>query len=228
MSKYKRKIIDLTHTLDADTPVWDNKCGFQLKTMQDYPDFSGIAKFRVQEMATASGIGTHIDAPAHCIEGGNALEAMDISNPFYSAIVIDVSHKTNASYQVNMQDISEFEKKYRSIEKNSVVLFYTGWDKFWNNPAHFSNNFLFPSVSSEVGEYLNEKKIAGIGIDTFSPDVGESDFPVHRILLSNNRFILENVANLSAMPTVGGEILVLPLKIKGGTEGPLRLIGMYD
>ena len=104
------------------------------------------------------------------------------------------------------------------------MLFYTGWDKFWNNSSQYRNNLQFPSVSEEAALYLNEKSIAGIGIDTLSPDTVNSHFEVHKIMLGNNKFIIENVANLSLVPKMGAKITILPLKIKNATESPLRLI----
>jgi kynurenine formamidase len=72
-----------------------------------------------------------------------------------------------------------------------------------------------------------ERKVAGVGIDTASVDRGQSkDFQTHRILYSHDIYGLENVANLDRVPTTGALVIALPMKIKGGTGGPVRIVAV--
>jgi len=71
---------------------------------------------------------------------------------------------------------------------------------------------------------LLERSIAGIGIDTLSCDRGDQGFPVHRVILGAGKYLVENIANAKELPPTGGRILVLPLKLKHGTEAPVRLV----
>ena len=87
-------------------------------------------------------------------------------------------------------------------------------------------DFRFPSISKEAALLLLERNVAGIGIDTLSPDRPDSGFPVHEIMLSHGKSIIENVANAKAMPPMGGFSLAMPIKTEGGTEAPIRLIGL--
>ena len=65
------------------------------------------------------------------------------------------------------------------------------------------------------------------GLDTPSIDYGQSQlFESHRILFKENIPAFENVANLDKLPAIGAIIIALPMKIKGGSGGPLRIIAM--
>ncbi len=64
-----------------------------------------------------------------------------------------------------------------------------------------------------------------MGVDVASVDYGQSkDFKTHQILYEQNILGFENVANMDALPAKGAFIIALPMKIKGGTGGPLRMI----
>ena len=89
-------------------------------------------------------------------------------------------------------------------------------------------NFVFPSIMSIAAELLLERQIIGLGIDTLSPDRPDNGFPVHKLILGEDKFIVENVANASRMPPVGAYSLALPIKINEGTEAPVRLVGMIN
>jgi kynurenine formamidase len=82
----------------------------------------------------------------------------------------------------------------------------------------------FPSVHENVAKLLLERGVTGIGIDTLSADTGADGFPVHRAILGAGKYLVENVANAKELPPTGAKIAVLPMKIKDGTEAPIRLI----
>jgi len=143
-----------------------------------------------------------------------------------SCVVIDVSSKPDERYSVTPGDIAVFESKYGAIPNASCVVIKTGWEKFWLDPGKYRNNHVFPSVSIEAAELLLERGVAALGIDTLSPDRPDDGFKVHQAFLGNNKLLIENVANLDNMPPIGAYIMVLPIKIKDGTEAPIRLVGL--
>ncbi|APJ05139.1 cyclase family protein [Silvanigrella aquatica] len=226
MKLNQMKVIDLSHTIHSDIPSWEGGCACILKNLSDYDDSNAKVKFRIQDISLPLGLGTHMDTPAHCFKDKKTASEIDITNPIYECVVIDVSEKSNANYLISKSDIKEFEKQFGFINENSIVLFRTGWAKYWHNQHKYRNNLQFPSISEESALYLNEKNIAGIGIDTLSPDTINSEFEVHQIMLGNNRFIIENVANLELLPSTGTYLMVLPLKIQNATESPLRLVAL--
>lgn len=224
MKQYK--FIDLTHKVNPDIPTWDLTCGYYVKTMRDYKHCPGEFKFRSQALDIRASAGTHIDSPAHCFEGARDVSDIPIEELICPCIVIDVANKADEKYKVCIADIENFEKKYGTIQPGTFVLVHTGWSKFWNNPKKYHNNLIFPSVSAQAAEFLLERQITGLGIDTLSPDCDEKGSFVHKILLGANKFIIENVANLEKMPEFGSNILIMPLNIEGAAESPIRLVGM--
>lgn len=219
--------IDLTHSLSATVPHWGIDAGFKYnaRCIQTV-EMPGDAKFRVQRLEMSAGIGTHMDAPSHCFETGQSISDIPITSLIAICRVIDVSDKAHERYQVSTADILEFEKKHGTIPKQAFVIIYTGWDQRWNEPEKYRNEKIFPSVSIEAAELLLSREIVGIGIDTLSPDVFGSNFPVHRLLLGAGKYIIENVANAGLLGPTGCYIFALPIKVAEGTEAPMRLIGM--
>lgn len=175
-----------------------------------------------------AGIGTHIDAPAHCFPKGKTINDLSLETLISPCVVIDVSQEADENYCVEIGIIKNFERNYGKAWKNSFVIFYTGWSRFWTQPEKYRNNYNFPSVSREVAEYLVSENIAGIGIDTLSPDRPESGYPVHQIILGASKYIVENIASARLLPITGSHIFVMPIRISEGTEAPIRLLGMIQ
>lgn len=218
------RLIDLTHILDDKVCIWDGGCGFHHQIVMDYHE----GDFRIMKFEISAGVGTHMDSPGHCFPSGRTIEQIEISELCRQAFVIDVSLSADETYLVGISEVLEFEKKFGKIEKESIVFFYTGWDRHWHDASQYRNNYQFPSISKEVAQMLLERQVAGVGIDTLSPDLPNSQYIVHQLFLGQDKIILENVANLKKMPPIGAYILALPPKIRGATEAPIRLVGMVN
>lgn len=222
------KLIDLTHTLSEGTPSWDGGCGFNHDIKLDYDECDSSVKFRVGQIKMHAGIGTHIDSPSHCIPGAATVEQVPLDTLIAPLIVINVHEKMTKDYKISEDDITLFENKYGQIQENSFVAFYTGWSQYWNNPKQYHNNHLFPSISESVAKILVSRNVTGIGIDTLSPDLPTSGFPVHKIILGADKYIVENIAGLEKMPAIGAHVLILPIKGPGLTEAPVRMVGLIN
>lgn len=220
------KLIDLTHSLSQEIPSWDGDCGFKHHLHHDY-DPTNLYQFRTHQIQMNEGTGTHIDAPAHCIAGGRSVTDLDVNELLAPCVVINVSEKSHESYVISLQDVENFEGKYGLIPRESFVIFWTGWDRYWEQPGKYRNNLFFPSISLEAADFLLAKRnIAGLGIDTLSPDNPANGYPVHKIVLGANKYIVENIANARSLPPVGSYSLALPMKVKNGTEAPVRMVGL--
>ena len=226
--KFPYQLIDLTHTLSEKTPSWDGGCGFNHNIKLDYDECDSAVRFRVGQIKMHAGIGTHIDAPSHCIPGAVTAEQMPLDTLIAPLVVINVHEKMTANYKISDDDIIFFENQYGQIQENSFVAFYTGWSQYWHNPKQYHNNHSFPSISESVANILVARNVAGIGIDTLSPDVPASGFPVHKIILGADKYIVENIANLEKMPAIGAYVLTLPIKGLGLTEAPVRMVGLIN
>lgn len=224
VTKFPYSIIDLTHTLDENIPTWDGSCGFQHFIRSDYG--ASEVKFRVGEFTMHSGIGTHMDAPAHCIPGGRTIDQIALSELISPCVVIDVSYYCDENYRILSEDIQNFEQEFSPILPGTFVMIKTGWEQFWQQPLQYRNQYRFPSVSKEAALLLIEKEVCGIGIDTLSPDRPADGFPVHQLFLQADKFIVENAANLNALPQIGSFVMIVPIKAKNATEAPIRLFGL--
>jgi kynurenine formamidase len=221
------KIVDLTHLLSPQAPTWNGSCGFCLEIKKDYDRM-----FRVQQMKMHCGVGTHMDAPSHCIPGGSSIADISLQQLIVPACVIDVSARAHADYEVSVQDIEGYEASYGQIPQNSLVIAYTGWGCFWSQPEAYRNvdgggQMHFPAFSAQAVEILLKRDIAGIAIDTLSPDCLDQAYPVHKLILGAGKYIIENIANCQQMPPKGGYVIALPLRAEAATEFPIRIVGLF-
>ena len=85
----------------------------------------------------------------------------------------------------------------------------------------------FPGFSTEAVERLIERKVSGIGCDTMSVDCGASqEFRVHHLALGAGLYHLENLSDLSELPEKGAFLVVAPIKLEGGSGGPVRVFAL--
>ncbi len=228
MKPFPYSIVDLTHTLDENAPTWDGQCGFKEHITNEYGQTAPFVPFpfRVQQLTFRAGMGTHIDAPAHCIPHAATVDQLALEALIAPCLVIDISQNVHERSTVSIQDIKNCEATLGDIARGTIIVIRSGWDAYWHKPAEYRNNNLFPSMSPDAAEFLLKRDIAGLVIDTPSPDRPEDGYPVHSLLLGANKYIVENATNLKLLPMKGAFILALPLKIKDGTEAPVRLIGL--
>lgn len=87
-------------------------------------------------------------------------------------------------------------------------------------------NLHFPGLDPEAAKWLIEnRRLKAIGLDTASIDYGQSQlFESHVTLFKESLPAFENVANLNKLPAKGAIVFALPMKIKGGSGGPLRIV----
>ncbi|MGH9903826.1 MAG: cyclase family protein, partial [Pyrinomonadaceae bacterium] len=182
--------------------------------------------------------GTHLDSPVHFVEGRATTEAIPLSKLVGPAVVIDIAAACakNRDYLLSVADIEAWERRHGRIPAGAIVLVRTGWGKFWPDRKHYlgsdvhgdASDLHFPGVSREAAQMLATRRcVDGVGIDTASLDHGPSkDFAAHRVLGEANIYGLENIANLERLPAAGATLIALPMKIKGGTGGPARVIAV--
>jgi kynurenine formamidase len=219
-------IVDLTHPLTPDIPTWNGSCGYCLEVKKDYDKV-----FRVQKMKIHAGVGTHMDAPSHRFEHGRSIGDIPIEELIAPVCLVNVSKKAHADYEISLEDINNYEKNHGMIAEGSLVIGYTGWDRFWLQPDKYRNldsegQMHFPAFSKKSAEFLLQRNVVGIAIDTLSPDRSATDFPVHRLILGAGKYIIENAANCLQLPPKGSFAIALPLRAEKSTESPIRMIGL--
>ena len=88
---------------------------------------------------------------------------------------------------------------------------------------------IFPGFSVEAVKVLIDRKVSGLGCDTLSVDYGaSSDYPVHHLGLGAGIYNLENLADLSELPETGAFLIVAPIKLEGGSGGPVRVFALLS
>jgi len=225
------RVIDLTHQLWSDIPNFHvQKDAFQYKPVfQIARDGFGDGTFTTPEH-----YGTHVDAPCHFVPGAISVDQISPEKLVLPAYVIDVSREAAADsdYVLTLEKVKEFERG-GDIAPGAVVLLNTGWAGRWSDAPSYRNadargTMHFPGFSAEACEYLvNIRAVNALGIDTLSLDPGNSTtYPVHRTALGKGIYLVENLDNLSRLPARGSTVFFGPLRIKGGTGSPARVMAL--
>ncbi len=233
------RLIDLTHSFGADTIVWPTEQDFRLVIQQAGETVVGYY-YASNRLEMAEHGGTHIDAPIHFVRGGQTLDQIPLERLVGSAIRIDVSAQCgrDRDYRVTIQDFEQWEAAHGQIPSRAIVLVDTGFARYWPSRQDYLGTELrgsegvralhFPGLHPEAAAWLvRERQVKAVGIDTASIDYGQStQFETHVALLSQNVPVFENLGDLRGLPDREFDVIALPMKIAGGTGGPLRVIAV--
>lgn len=230
-------MIDLSYSFNAETVYWPTAEGFQREVTSEGVTAQGYF-YASGTFTSAEHGGTHLDAPAHFSESGLPVDEIPLDRLMGNAVVVDVSEhaSVNPDYQISTEDLQEWEMEHGPIPDGSIVFFRTGYGEFWPDRMRYMGTeergteaiaeLHFPGLSSSAAEWLLENRsVRAVGIDTPSIDYGQSQqFETHRVLAGENVPAFENVANLGELPEEGGLVVALPMKIEGGSGGPVRIV----
>jgi len=219
------RIVDLTHTLEEDMPVWPTHPRFFMNSIESLD--KGDEAF-INQITMGEHCGTHVDAPAHFVRNGKTIEHIAPLQLFSQAIKIDMS-TVPAKSSLPRQYIEQWEKDNRAIMPNDIVIFYTGYEDRWAlRPDHQLFLKDWPGLSREAATYLAEKGIRAVGTDVMTIDAFVHDgYPAHDVFLNSNILIIENLTQLRQLPNQF-IFLALPLKIKKGSASPIRAVAFVE
>ncbi|HEX7335962.1 MAG TPA: cyclase family protein [Gemmatimonadales bacterium] len=228
--------IDLTHDFSASTIYWPTAKPFTLEVVSAQRTPAGYY-YAANNFSAAEHGGTHLDAPIHFAEGKWTSDQIPLDRLVGRGLVVDVHPQADSSadYRVSPSAIERWEHHNGRIPPGAIVLFRTGWGRRWPDRARYlgtarsgpeaAAELHFPGIDSAAAALLAQRDIGAVGIDTPSIDYGQTrSFPAHQVLFAANIPAFENVANLDQLPTKGSFIVALPMKIKGGSGGPLRIV----
>jgi kynurenine formamidase len=155
------------------------------------------------------------------------------------AIVVDVSAEAARSrdYRLTPDVIDVWERVNGPIPARAIVLVRTGWGSRWPDRVRYLGTaktgpeavpeLHFPGIHPDAARRLVERRVDAVGIDTPSIDYGQSTtFDTHQILFAADIPAFENVASLDLLPATGAFVIALPMKIAGGSGGPLRIVAL--
>lgn len=229
--------IDLTHPFSSSTIYWPtDTLGFQLDELFYGTTPAGFFYSSYRYSAAEHG-GTHLDAPIHFSEGRQTVDEIPLLNLIGPAAVVDVSDRATPDYLVSVSDLESWEAEHGQIQDGAILLVRTGWDdRYGDRTAYLGTDLVgaeavpdlhFPGLAPDAAQWLvDNRNITAFGLDTPSVDYGQStDFRTHAILYAEDISGFENVANLDGLPPTGAYVVALPMKIEGGSGGPLRIVG---
>jgi len=232
------RVVDLTHPFDERTPYWPTATrGFELAPVHYGRTEAGYFYSAYSFCAPEHG-GTHLDAPIHFGEGRWTADQIPVERLVRPAVVIDVAAASaaDADHRLTAEELQTWEARHGRIAEGTIVLLRTGWSARWPDKKRYlgddtpgdASRLHFPSYGAEAARILvADRKVAALGVDTASIDPGSAkDFPVHQIVAAANVPGFENLAGLDALPPTGAWVIALPMKIAGGSGGPLRAIAL--
>lgn len=229
--------VDLTHAFSDKTIYWPTEEPFKLETVFKGTTAAGYY-YSAYNFSAAEHGGTHIDAPVHFAKERRSVDKIPIAQLIGPAAVIDVTQAAAADrdYQVMVEDFKAWEAEHGRLPKGAIVLLNTGSARFWPDREAYMGTaergadavakLHFPGLHPNAARWLvNLRDIGAIGLDTPSIDYGQSKrFESHQILFEGDIPAFENVTNLDGLPATGATVIALPMKIEGGSGGPLRIV----
>jgi len=209
------KVIDLSHPISPGMPVYPGT---------EPPVFvtgTSIAQggFLEKKITLFSHTGTHVDAPAHLIEGAMTLDELPVEQFIGKALVLGLEGCKGPV--IGMKDLERFAD---AVDAAEFVLIRTGWSRYWGTERYFSR---FPVLSLEAAEWLASHDLKGIGFDTISADpMDTEDYPVHKAFLKRDTVIVENLAHLDLLPDAPFLFSCLPIRFEDADGSPVRAVGL--
>lgn len=228
------RIIDLSHTYDEGTIYWPTAEGFRLQVDAKGRTERGFY-YEANSFSTAEHGGTHLDAPSHFAEGKRSVDQIPLEQLIGPGIKVDVSQACarDRDHLVTIEELVAWEREHGRIPDGAIVLLFTGFGRFWPDRERYMGTaergstavakLHFPGLHPDAARWIvSERSIGAIGLDTPSIDHGPSQtFDAHQILFQADVPALENVANLELLPATGFDVIALPMKIRGGSGGPV-------
>ncbi|KAL7637669.1 UNVERIFIED_CONTAM: hypothetical protein RMT77_011278 [Armadillidium vulgare] len=237
-SAHAIEFIDLGHELGPETPVFPFPGYIPFEFITQVGNTEQGIWVAYNNIKLSEHLGTHIDAPYHTNPNGWKLHEIPLERFFAPAAVIDLRSKVEKDplYLMTAHDVNEWVSNHGLFPNNSVIIINTGWSSRWPDPVKYFGHptdplkSKFPSVGEgAVRAILNYKKshnieIVGLGIDTATPDLLPA-VKAHELTTKENIYLLENLnENLAKLPPQGARLMVMPIKIRGGTGAPTRVI----
>jgi kynurenine formamidase len=234
-----RGLVDLSHPFNERTIYWPTATQFTLTKVAE-GETEGGWFYAANDFSAAEHGGTHLDSPIHFARGGDTTDEIPLRRLVGRAVVVDVSSRAldNRDYLISRADLRRWERRHGRIGRRTIVLLRTGYDRYWPDAERYLGTaergqqavpkLHFPGLSEDAARWLVRRRaVKAVGIDTASIDYGQSpNFLAHRVLGAANVPVFENVSRLGRLPSRGFSIVALPMKIQGGTGGPLRIMAV--
>ena len=225
------KVIDLSQTVEPGIPMPVGVPGPQFEVFRSQQK-GDVANVELLKMSTHAG--THCDAPFHFFSQLGHVDELPPECLMGPAVVVDMTHK-QGSIPIEAQDFQKWEaERGETIRASDAVLLHTGHSRNWKlgdaASAYWERGW--PYLAPGAVDYLTSKRIRAIGVESFDPDwvdlrdLSSAQFPAHRPFLAQGILVIENLANLDKIPGTRCQIIALPLKLKGCSASPMRVVAV--
>jgi len=223
------RVIHLSHVIDLDIPQWPGDPPVEFETVAE----SNNDGYYLRRFSLGEHSATHMNAPNTFYSHSIGIDQYPARSLVVSAVVIDIREavKVNFNYALTIADVLAWEAQHGEIPADCVVILNTGWQKKWFNKNAFFNQDAegishFPGFGSDATQFLLEQRqIAGVGIDTHGVDPGQdTSFATNRLVLEQPRIVLENLTNLDQLPPLGTTLVIAPLRLRGGSGSPVGVL----
>jgi kynurenine formamidase len=204
-----RSIIDLSHPVDAGTPVFPGDGPVRVTVIEH-------TSVNVSRIDLSVHTGTHMDAPFHFFNDAQTIDHIPLERCAGPARLIDL--RDAAPGEIRREHI---EKRCATPLLGHAAILQTGWSKQWGAPGYFSDH---PSLAADAAQFLVDSGVQLVGVDM--PSVDRAPYPAHQILLRAGVPIVENLTNLDAIGALLFQIVVLPLKLAGRDGSPVRAVAI--
>ena len=166
--------------------------------------------------------GTHVDAPAHVVEGALPVDRVPLDTYIGKGVVLDLRGKP-PHYSITKDDVLG-ELKKKGLEDKAgpgwIILLNTGWTTKTGTPQWLE----YPELSQPAAEFIAGLKVNAVGLDSPSPDY--APLPTHKILLSKGIAIFENLTNLDQVMTKDFIFVGVPIPLVDGSGSPVRAFAL--
>ena len=213
------KVIDLTHMIESDMPVYPGTEPPLLEPANTY-EKDGFKETRISMF---SHTGTHMDPPAHLFADRTTLDAFPPDQFIGKALVIDCTTLSEGE-AITMDFLNRYGDK---ADRADFLLFYLGWDQRWGTEEYFGD---YPCIDDEVLDHIIEGDYKGIGFDIIGLDpIADVDLTKHKKLFSAKDIV--NIENLCNLGQCGNDLFwfsCFPLKIIDSDGSPIRAVAWFE
>jgi kynurenine formamidase len=174
---------------------------------------------RVTRIELPSHVGTHIDAPSHVLDTGKPLDRFPISHFMGPGVVLDLPRQ--GPVEVCAKDLDDSGAE---IREGDIVLLSFGYAEQYQLESYFHH----PYLSMDAARFFVDRRVKMVGFDTLTPEIpfalrdGEFDFAIHRVLLSNDVLVMENIGGeVARLAGRRVEVVAVPWMIKDSDGAPV-------
>lgn len=260
-----RRLVDLTLMVAEELPCWwSTHMPFQQKTFNYFADrpedtaaplWSRTGPYQTRWLLIDEHTGTHMDAPAHFIpppgsdlpgagsQGDVTVDRVPLEQLAGPVAVVTVPQDLpgqgpGVSPIIPPALLEGFEREHGAIEEGTIVLFHTGWDRFYR-PGAEGTRYCADALVTRTGpgwpapdvplmEALLERGVRCVGTDAPSMGSSHDGGPVHVTGLSHGAVFIEALHHLEQLPPRGADFLFAPLRLARGTGAPGRALAWVD